>query len=127
MNVNIQDLPPSVIATYEATAQARGISLNAFLREYLIENAPSSPPAQMSADEWGKALDECFDAFPATGPITPSAAKTSTAAKTSGRRWIVSSIQDPFRAGIPALGGEANVDRIMGGRCSRRGSNAACD
>jgi len=73
MNVNIQDLPPSVIASYEATAQARGISLDAFLREYLIKNAPSSPPARMSADEWGKALDECFDAFPATGPLPDDA------------------------------------------------------
>ena len=95
MNVNIQDLPPSVIASYEATARARGISLDAFLREYLIKNAPSSPPAQMSADEWEKALDECFDAFPqlVPFPMTPSAVKTSTAAKTSGRRWIASSIQ----------------------------------
>ena len=73
MNVNIQDLPPSVIASYEATARARGISLDVFLREYLIKNAPSSPPAQMSADEWEKAFDECFDAFPATGPLPDDA------------------------------------------------------
>ncbi len=73
MNVNIQNLPPSVIASYEATARARGISLDAFLREYLIRNAPSSPPAPMSADEWDKALSECFDAFPATGPLPDDA------------------------------------------------------
>jgi len=73
MNVNIQGLPPSVIASFEATAQARGISLNAFLREYMIENAPSSPPAKLSPDEWGKALDECLDAFPATGPLPDDA------------------------------------------------------
>ena len=69
MNVNIHDLPPSVVASYEATARARGISLDAFLREYLIRNAPSSPPAPMSADEWEKALDECFDSFPASEPL----------------------------------------------------------
>ena len=73
MNVNIQDLPPSVIASYEATAQARGISLDAFLREWLIKNAPSSPAAQMTADKWQKALDECFDAFPAIGPLPDDA------------------------------------------------------
>ena len=73
MNVNIQDLPPSVIASYEASARARGISLDAFLCEYLIKNAPSSPPAHMSADEWEKALDECFDAFSATGPLPDDA------------------------------------------------------
>jgi hypothetical protein len=27
----------------------------------------------MSADEWEKALDECFDAFPATGPLPDDA------------------------------------------------------
>jgi hypothetical protein len=69
MNVNIQDLPANIVASYEATARARGISLDAFLREYLIRNAPSSPPSAMSADEWEKALDECFDSFPATGPL----------------------------------------------------------
>jgi len=69
MNVNIQDLPASVIESYEATARARGISLDAFLRDYLIRNAPSSPPVAMSADEWDKALDQCFDSFPAVGPL----------------------------------------------------------
>ena len=69
MNVNIQDLPASVVESYEATARARGITLDAFLRDYLIRNAPSSPPVAMSADEWDKALDQCFDSFPAIGPL----------------------------------------------------------
>jgi hypothetical protein len=73
MNVNVQDLPPSVIARYEANARAGGISLDAFLRDYLIKNVPAPPPAQMSADEWEKALDECFDAFPAIGPLPDDA------------------------------------------------------
>jgi hypothetical protein len=48
-------------------------------------NIQDLPPAQMSADEWEKALDECFDAFPqlVPYPTTLSAAKTSTALKTS--------------------------------------------
>jgi hypothetical protein len=65
----IPDLPASVIAIYEATARERGIALDQFLREYLIRNAPSVPPAQMSPDEWEWALDECFDSFPSTGPL----------------------------------------------------------
>jgi hypothetical protein len=73
MNVSIHDLPAHIVETYEATARARGISLDAFLREYLIRNAPSSPPAQMSPDEWEKALDDCFDSFPATGPLPDEA------------------------------------------------------
>jgi hypothetical protein len=66
-------LLPAVIASHEATTQARGISLDAFLRDYLIKNAPSLPPTRMSADEWEKALDECFDVFPAIGPLPDDA------------------------------------------------------
>jgi hypothetical protein len=73
VDVSIQDLPESVIASYEATARARGVSLDAFLRDYLIENAPSRPPEQMSAEEWEKALDECFDSFPPTDPLPEDA------------------------------------------------------
>lgn len=73
MNLSIQDLPASVIAGYEATARARGVSLDAFLREYLIKNAPQTPPASLSADEWEKALDECFDSFPLAGPLPDAA------------------------------------------------------
>lgn len=73
MNIRIEDFPEQVAARYEALARARGMSVDAFLREYLIGNAPSIPPAQMSADDWEKALDECFDSFPATGPLPDSA------------------------------------------------------
>ena len=69
MNVSIQDLPQEVVASYEATARARGVTLDAYLREYLIRNDPASSPAAMSADEWERALDECFDSFPSTGPL----------------------------------------------------------
>jgi hypothetical protein len=69
MNVSIQDLPQEVVASYEATARARGITLDAYLREYLIRNAPASSLAPMSADEWERALDECFDSFPSTGQL----------------------------------------------------------
>jgi hypothetical protein len=80
MNVSIHDLPAHTVETYEATPRARGISLDAFLREYLIRNAPSSPPAQMSPDEWEEALDDCFDSFPAPVPyqMKASAVKAST-------------------------------------------------
>ena len=73
MTVSIQDLPESVVASYEAIARTQGISLDAFLREYLIKNAPCPLPAQMSPDEWERALDECFDSFPATGPLPDEA------------------------------------------------------
>lgn len=73
MNVSIEDLPANVIASYEATARSRGISLDAFLREYLIQNAPSTPPVPLGAEEWEKALDECFDRFAVGGPLPDTA------------------------------------------------------
>ena len=73
MNVSIEDLPANIIANYQASARARGVSLDALLREYLIKNVPSSPPAQMSPEEWEKALDECFDSFPTVGPLPDDA------------------------------------------------------
>ena len=73
MKVSIQDLPASVIASYEATAQSLGVPLEAVLREYLIKNAPSTPPISLSADEWEKALDECFDSFQSAGPLPDDA------------------------------------------------------
>jgi len=73
MNVSSHDLPSHVVESYEATARACGISLDAFLREYLIRHAPSSPPAQMSPDEWELALDDCFDTFPPVGPLPDEA------------------------------------------------------
>ena len=73
MNVSIQDLPPIVIDSYEAREQSFGVPLEVFLHEYLIKNAPSTPPVSLSADEWEKALDDCFDSFPSTGPLPDDA------------------------------------------------------
>ena len=73
MNLRIHDLPEGIVASYEAAARARGISLDVLLREYLIKNAPPVPPAQMSADEWERELDACFDSFPAVGPLADDA------------------------------------------------------
>ena len=73
MNVSIQDLPANIVASYEASARARGIPLDAFLREHLINSVPSSPPAQMTAEQWETALDECFDSFPFVGPLPDGA------------------------------------------------------
>lgn len=73
MNLSIQDLPANVIANYEASARTLGITLDEFLREQLIKNAPEPSAVLMSPDEWDKALDECFDSFPATDPLPDTA------------------------------------------------------
>ena len=73
MNLSIQDLPQNVIASYEATARAQGVSLDSVIREYLIKNAPAVPPQALSPEEWEKALDECFDSFPVSGALPDAA------------------------------------------------------
>lgn len=75
MNVSIHDIPANVIARYEATAKARGVPLGVFLREQLIKNAPALVEAQsLGADQWEKALDDCFDSFvTSTGPLPDDA------------------------------------------------------
>jgi hypothetical protein len=76
MAVNIEELlPASVFENYKASAAARGVSLADFVRDYLIQNAPSvaSQPAALSGDEWEKALDELFDGFPRVGPLSDDA------------------------------------------------------
>lgn len=73
MNVRIENLPENVLATYAAVAHARGVALDDLLREFLIKNAPPTPPAQMSAEEWERAFDELFDSFPALEPLPDSA------------------------------------------------------
>jgi hypothetical protein len=75
----------------EATARARGISRDAFLREYLIRNAPSSPSDPLSADEWEKAFDECFDSFPAIGPLPDHAFSRESLQQGRGGRCVLNS------------------------------------
>lgn len=73
MSLRIHGIPESVLASYEAAAKARGISLDALIRESLIRSAPAPPPAALSTEEWERALEECFDSFPPAGPLPDSA------------------------------------------------------
>ena len=94
MNVSILDLPAEIVASYEANARARGVSLDAFVRDYLINNAPPAPmkpswTRRSGRRNWmrystvslavGLLLDEAFSR------------RASILVKTSGR-WTVWSI-----------------------------------
>jgi hypothetical protein len=69
MSVSIPDLPADVEANYEAQARAQDVSLDAYLSEYLINNAPTMPhDTAMSAGLPEKELNEFFDSFPPVGP-----------------------------------------------------------
>jgi hypothetical protein len=73
MSVRIPDLPVSVLASYEEAAVARGISLDALLRESLIQHAPPPPSVSLSGDEWEKEFDDFFDSFPGKTPLPDEA------------------------------------------------------
>ena len=66
--------PAEIEARYEANARASGVSLDAFVRDYLINNAPPAPmEPQLSPEEWEKELDALFDSFPSVGPLPDEA------------------------------------------------------
>ena len=73
MNLSIESLPESVVAAYQEQANARGISLDELLREALIENAPIVQKGPVNAEQWERALDECFDSFPPGDPLPDDA------------------------------------------------------
>ena len=62
------DLPPEVEATFAAQARARGIPIDTFLLEYLIQHAPLIHPAQLSPDQWDQAFDELSSLIPDSVP-----------------------------------------------------------
>ena len=46
------ELPPGIEARFVAEAQAQGVPIDAFLKAYLIQNAPPVAGREMSAEEW---------------------------------------------------------------------------
>jgi len=54
------DLPPEVEATFAAQARARGVPIDTFLLEYLIQHAPPMQPEKLSPGQWDQAFDELF-------------------------------------------------------------------
>ena len=75
MNLSIQDIPPNVVALYEARAKSRGVPLDVFLREQLIKNAsPLLEGQSLNPDDWEKALDDFLDGLPSSaGPLPDDA------------------------------------------------------
>ena len=46
------NLPPLVEQAYLAEAQARGVSLDALVRDVLVAQQPSRPAAEMTPEQW---------------------------------------------------------------------------
>ena len=75
MPINLEDLlPADIVASYQASALAQGVSLEDLVRDRLIEKAPhGKETAMLSGDDWERAFDQFFDSFPSTGPLPDEA------------------------------------------------------
>jgi hypothetical protein len=62
------DLPPELEATFGAQARARGVPIDTFLVEYLIQHAPLMQPPKLSPDQWDQAFDELSALIPDNVP-----------------------------------------------------------
>ncbi len=67
------ELPPQVEASFAVQAQAKGVSLDTFIRDYLIEHAPVVETCPMSAKEIDEALEELAASIPAVPPLSEQA------------------------------------------------------
>ena len=70
------ELPPQVEQAYRALAQARGVSLDAVVREILITAQPAGltgPPERMSTEAWFAQFEQWADSFPES-PLIPDEA-----------------------------------------------------
>ena len=67
------ELPPEVEASFVAQARAKGVPIDAFLQDYLIQHAPPVELLQMSTEEWERAFEEWADSFPDVPPLSDEA------------------------------------------------------
>ena len=72
MTLNIE-LPPEVEASFAAQARAKGVSLDTFIRDYLIKHALVIESRRMSANEIDEALEELAASMDAVPPLSEQA------------------------------------------------------
>ena len=71
------ELPPEIEARYAAEAAARGIALDAYLRERLVEVAPV-PPRNLTGPERAAAIREWAKSHRPTPPLSDEAISRET-------------------------------------------------
>jgi hypothetical protein len=76
MTVTI-NIPPEREAAYQALAQAKGLSVEQWLRQLVDQAAPlqleTSPSNQDSRDTWEEEFDAWVNSFPHTPPLSDEA------------------------------------------------------
>lgn len=66
MNITI-DLPPDIEERFRAQARKRGVSLTAYVQEYLARSLDAEAPAHaISTEDLDRILDEAADLVPAS-------------------------------------------------------------
>ena len=61
------ELPKEIEERFLAQARERGVSMDALVRQHIINTAPvtsQAPEARLSPEEWERALDEWLDSLP---------------------------------------------------------------
>jgi hypothetical protein len=81
------DLPPEVEATFLAQAKERGVPLEAFLREYLIQHAPLAQSAKLNPDQWDQSFDELGSVIPDNTPPLSDEALSRESIYTREDEW----------------------------------------
>lgn len=67
------DLPPEIEERFIAQARIRGLSLDAYVRDFLASSAAFPPLPTLSADELNGILDEAADLVPNVAPLSDHA------------------------------------------------------
>lgn len=82
------ELPPEIEAWFLAQARARGISIGAYVREYLTRaNHPAAVPPRLSLEEMDRLLDEAADIVPAGVPPLSDEAMSRQSIYTREDEW----------------------------------------
>ena len=64
------ELPPEIEERFLAQAQSRGLSLDAYVQEYLTRSTQQQFPPKLSAEDVNRILDEAADLLTNGGPLS---------------------------------------------------------
>ena len=67
------ELPKEIEERLQAQARVRGLSLDAYVQEFLARSTSVSPVPALSSDEVNRLLDEAADLVPSGPPLSDDA------------------------------------------------------
>lgn len=66
-------LPPDVEERFSDLARSRGIPVEQFVSEFLVERTPRRPPEELDQESWERAFREMVQRFPRTPILSDEA------------------------------------------------------